>query len=314
MASILGTDFSAGLDPFTSRLFQIESGGDPNAVTGSNQGLGQFGPAERGKYGITDSSDPAQNARAVARERQEFTGILQTRLGRDPTPGEVYLMHQQGIAGGPALLTANPDVPAWQAIKQYYPSGEVAKKAITGNIPRGSPLYGKNADEITAGDFSKFWVNKFEGSGIPNIAPQHGIAQNVSGAPISSNFPLGPQGPAPQTPALGAPQQPQQQQQQLPGGFGGGLLRSTATATVTPAATATTATTAIGNGAAPPGQYATLAGLSSKTAGSIGTAGAIQEPLLNERYPSDNNPPDYSCFSLGDTSLVGQSNGTPLPS
>jgi len=218
MASILGTDFSASLDPYTSRLFQIESGGDPNAVTGSNRGLGQFGPAESKKYGITDSSDPAQQARAVAQERQEFTGILQKRLGRDPTPGEIYLMHQQGIAGGPALLTAEPSTPAWQVIKQYYPSGEVAKRAITGNIPRGSPLYGVPADQITAGDFSKFWVNKFEGSGIPNIAPQHGIAQNVSSTPISSNFPLGPQA-APQLPALGAPQQPQQQQA-LAGGFG----------------------------------------------------------------------------------------------
>jgi hypothetical protein len=217
MGSILGTDFSASLDPFTSRLFQIESGGDPNAVTGSNQGLGQFGPAERKKYGITDPTDPTQQARAVARERQEFTPILQQRLGRDPTPGEIYLMHQQGIAGGPALLTANPDTPAWQVIKQYYPSGAVAQKAITGNIPRGSPLYGLPADQITAGDFSKFWVNKFEGSGIPNIAPQQGIPQTVGAMPMSNKFPLGmdaasgPQQATPQQPpTLGAPLQPQQ--------------------------------------------------------------------------------------------------------
>jgi len=90
------------LDPYTARLFQIESGGDPNAATGSNRGLGQFGPAEERQFGLSDANrtDPDAQAAAVAREAQLHGQVLARALGRDPTPGELYLTHQQGIAGG----------------------------------------------------------------------------------------------------------------------------------------------------------------------------------------------------------------------
>lgn len=192
------------LDPNIARLFKIESGGNPYAVTGSNRGLGQFGPAEERQYGITDAnrSDPNAQAAAVQAEWDRFRPILASKLGRDPTPGELYLMHQQGIAGGPALLSADPNQPAWQAIRPYYNSDAMAQKAIGGNIPTGSALYGQDPSGITAGDFSKFWVSKFEG-GLPAGGQPLPIPENQPATYADyAKPPLTPGSPAP---PLGAP-------------------------------------------------------------------------------------------------------------
>lgn len=184
----------AAVDPnYVARLFQIESGGDPNAVTGSNRGLGQFGREEEARYGINDQNraDRAAQAAAVAKEAEEHATVLRRALGRDPTPGEMYLTHQQGIAGGPALLGADPNVPAWQAIRPYYKSDRMARLAITGNVPFDHPLYRQDADKITAGDFRNLWVNKFERSGrgaAPATAPS-GAAPAAAPGPVSSAAP-----------------------------------------------------------------------------------------------------------------------------
>ena len=115
---------------YTDRLFQIESGGNTQAVTGSNRGLGQFGPREMATFGITDWTNPDQQRRAVAIEAQVNAGPLSRVLGRQPTAGELYLAHQQGQAGAIAILS-HPELPAWQAIRPYYASDRIAKQAIT---------------------------------------------------------------------------------------------------------------------------------------------------------------------------------------
>lgn len=179
----------AAADPaYVARLFQIESGGNPNAVTGSNRGLGQFGPQEEARYGLNDTNRASREAQAaaVAREAAEHAAVLRRTLGRDPTPGEAYLTHQQGIAGGPALLGADPSIPAWQAIRPFYKSDAMARLAITGNVPSDHPLYRQDVDKISAGDFRNLWVNKFErglggaanpaAGGIPSAAPGPSVA------------------------------------------------------------------------------------------------------------------------------------------
>lgn len=173
---------------YIARLFKIESGGDPSAVTGSNRGLGQFGPQEEARYGISDANrtDPNAQAAAVQREAQEHASTLRRSLGRDPSPGELYLTHQQGQAGGPALLSADPTTPAWQAIRPYYKSDAIAKQAITGNIPSDHPLYRQDANNVTAGAFRDLWINKFErggGGGSGTIATASGPSVGVAGAP-----------------------------------------------------------------------------------------------------------------------------------
>lgn len=153
----LGPQGVGGLDPQTARTFKLESGGDPNARTGSNVGLGQFGPEEMRKYGITNPSDPNQQISAMHKETAENAQGLAKALGRQPTPGEIYLAHQQGLAGATALLT-NPNAPAWQAVRKFYPSDAVAQKAIAGNPPGG----GHFDPNAPAGAFSQAWVKQFE--------------------------------------------------------------------------------------------------------------------------------------------------------
>jgi hypothetical protein len=158
-------DLATQYPGYVDRLFHLESGGDPNSVTGSNRGLGQFGPQEEARYGITDANRTSYDAQAaaVAREAAEHASTLQKALGRPPSAGELYLTHQQGAAGGPALLTASPDQPAWMAVRPYYKSDAIAQRAISGNIPSDNPLYRSDVNQISAGDFRNLWINKFEG-------------------------------------------------------------------------------------------------------------------------------------------------------
>lgn len=168
---------NAGLGDYVKRLFHIESGGDVNAVTGSNRGLGQFGPREERLYGIDDSNRhlPEAQANAVIREMASNHDALTRALGRQPDYADHYLAHQQGRAGAVALLS-NPSVPAWVAVRQFYPNERVAKSAIMGNIPRDSPLKRLPVDQISAAGFTSMWANKFN-QGLPggeNI-PRHQV-------------------------------------------------------------------------------------------------------------------------------------------
>lgn len=150
---------------YLERLFQIESGGNPNARSGSHRGLGQFGPREEAQFGLNDANrtDPVAQAAAVAREAAGNRSRLRSVLGRDPTAADYYLAHQQGGAGAAALFS-NPSVPAWQAIRPFYRSDEAAQRAILGNIPTGSALSGVHHDKITSADFAGLWAGKFDKS------------------------------------------------------------------------------------------------------------------------------------------------------
>jgi hypothetical protein len=206
---------------YLNRLFHIESGGNPNAQTGSNRGLGQFGPNEERMYGITDANrtDPAAQAAAVAAEHAKNTPILTKALGRDPTFADHYLAHQQGVTGASALF-AQPDVPAWQAIRPFYRSDAIAQKAITGNIPSDNPLRKLDVNQISSKGFTDMWADKFN-RGLPGgavasaaLPPAFGAGaaspQDLSGAvpsgllgSMASAVPPGGAAPAP-TPPGGA--------------------------------------------------------------------------------------------------------------
>lgn len=149
------------LGDYKARVAEIESSNNPLEVTGSNKGLYQFGPEEMEKYGITDWRNVAQQNKALQLETEENYDRLSNVLGRAPTAGELYLTHQQGPSGGPALLTAPANTPAWQAIRQYYDSDGNAKQAISGNIPGTEPLSSVPVEQISASDFRNMWINRF---------------------------------------------------------------------------------------------------------------------------------------------------------
>lgn len=158
-----------GDEEYLARLAQIESGGNPYAVNASSgaRGLFQFIPSTARQYGLSDPHDPAQATAAARRLTADNRAYLRQQLGREPSPGELYLAHQQG-AGGAAKLLANPTALATEVL---------GTEAVIQN--GGAP-------GMTAAQFAAKWINKFEGTApapLPVMAvakPTTGIWEHVS--------------------------------------------------------------------------------------------------------------------------------------
>jgi hypothetical protein len=130
----------------------IESGHNPRARSGSNRGLMQLGFPEEKQTGA-NAWDPISSIKGAAQIAAGNQFAFRQSFGRDPSAGELYVMHQQGRAGGMALMNpANADQPAWQVIRPYYGSNAIAQKAIIGN--------GGNLN-MTANQFANHWSSRF---------------------------------------------------------------------------------------------------------------------------------------------------------
>jgi hypothetical protein len=173
-----GSSKVASLDPkFVAAVADIESGGDPNNRTGSYRGLFQLSPDQAQKY--------PNSMEGGATLLGEIAGRLKQRLGRDPTPTEVYLAHQQGEGGLSAHLS-NPDAPAWQNMLSTAEGRAKgpgwARQAIWGNVPDDVKAQFGNVDNITSQQFVDLWNGKlarrmggdaaqFAGPGVPSGQP-----------------------------------------------------------------------------------------------------------------------------------------------
>jgi Transglycosylase SLT domain len=158
------------------RIMHLESGGDPNINTGSYHGLFQLSRSEFKKYGGTgDIYDPEANTRAAVNKISAETAAFRQQYGREPTPTEIYLTHQQGQAGL-AAHQANPDAPAWQ---NMYSTAEGrsrgqswARQAIWGNIPSDmKSMFPAGVDSISSRQFMDLWQHKVAGT-TPTNMPQ----------------------------------------------------------------------------------------------------------------------------------------------
>ena len=76
--------------------------------------------------------------------------IAAQALGRTPEDWEVYMVHQQGDAGGPALMKAAPDAKAVDVVAPFYRDRATAERAIIANL--------------TAKDFVTLQTQRFEQS------------------------------------------------------------------------------------------------------------------------------------------------------
>jgi hypothetical protein len=146
---------ASGLDPNVMiRIGQIESGLNPRAKNpnSSASGLFQFINSTGRQYGLTNPFDAEQNTAAAMRFTSDNVSGLRRALGRDPTPGEIYLAHQQGLGGAKRLLS-NPDAPAVSLV------GEQAVR-----LNAGRP-------NMTAREFASLWDNKMSGGRAQQPTP-----------------------------------------------------------------------------------------------------------------------------------------------
>jgi hypothetical protein len=131
---------------YLSRTAEIESKFNPNAKNpnSSASGLFQFINSTARQYGLADPFDPAASTDAAARLAADNAAGLKRVLGRDPTSGELYLAHQQGL-GGASKLLGNPNASVASLVGR-----DAARLNAGGNM--------------TAGEFVKQWTGKFGGA------------------------------------------------------------------------------------------------------------------------------------------------------
>lgn len=131
------------------KIAMLESRGNPGAKNPSSSagGLFQFVDGTAGDYGLADRYDAAQASDAAARLLRDNRNRLLKNLGREPTPGELYLAHQQG-AGGAINLLRDPSQRAVDVL---------GREQVRLNLP--SSMRGR-ADSITAGEFASLWTKK----------------------------------------------------------------------------------------------------------------------------------------------------------
>jgi hypothetical protein len=102
---------AAGMDPaHFAAIAGIESSFDPGSNRNRStqyKGLFQIGRSEWARVGQGDIYNARDNALAAARLMNENRATLRKTLGRDPTPAELYLAHQQGAGFFRGALT-NP--------------------------------------------------------------------------------------------------------------------------------------------------------------------------------------------------------------
>ena len=121
-------------------IAKIESGLRPDAKAGTSSagGLFQFIDSTAANYGLRNKFDADENADAGVRLTRDNTIALTKSLGREPSPGEVYLAHFSGFGAAKKLGLASDDTPASEIF---------SPQAIRANA---SILAGKTAGQVRA--------------------------------------------------------------------------------------------------------------------------------------------------------------------
>ena len=101
-----GTEAENGLPQgYLANTVTVESGGDPNARNKSGAaGLYQFMPKTAAGLNLMNPFDPVEATQAMITHTKNNQAYFQSVMGRAPEGRELYLMHQQGMAGGTKLL------------------------------------------------------------------------------------------------------------------------------------------------------------------------------------------------------------------
>ena len=109
LKATIGTQVSPAL---VLAVMGIESGGKPDAVSPKGaQGLMQLIPATASRFGVSDSTDPAQNIKGGV----AYLDWLMTEFDRDP------LMVLAAYNAGEGAVRANAGVPPYAETRDYVP-------------------------------------------------------------------------------------------------------------------------------------------------------------------------------------------------
>jgi hypothetical protein len=141
-SAIQATAAAAGMDvPHWKAIASIESSLNPNSNFDKStqyKGLYQIGSHGEGsewqRRGKGNIYDPMDNASAAASLAAENNALFKDKFGRDPTPIETYMMHQQGPG--------------------FYTHGTMTN--IAGNTPKGYPI------ARTPEQFQTIWEKELE--------------------------------------------------------------------------------------------------------------------------------------------------------
>lgn len=150
-ATVADTAHASGIDPNEAlTVLQIESAGGQQL--GSRGTLGQD-TASAGKSVAEQAKALCDNYNAAKVKATDF-------LGRPAQPWEAYTVYQQGVAGGPALLGADPKSKAVDILAPLYSNRAKALSAIQDN--------GGNASMSVAdflGHEQQVWTQKAKEAG-----------------------------------------------------------------------------------------------------------------------------------------------------
>ena len=161
-------------EDYFKQLAKIESGDNPGAKNpvSSAKGRYQFIDSTAKQYGITAEFGTPEYEQQERAAVEKFTADnfsqLQQALKRAPTPGELYLAHQQG-AGGASKILSSPNVKAVDVL---------GKEAVLKN--------GGN-ENMTAQEFAQKWTGKFE-KGLNNDIQGGGGQEIMVGQPAGDTL------------------------------------------------------------------------------------------------------------------------------
>lgn len=163
-ATSLPLSTPAGMAAYKARVAQIESqnGADPNA----HGNIYQFQPSTWAALGGGNLGDRGEQERQMDALTAKNRAALARGLGRDPTPAELYLAHQQG-SGGALQLIQHPTDRAGDI---------VGDAAVKGN--GGDPNW-------SAAQFVNFWQAKFNRTSAPALPVGTSLPYSPLGQPIA---------------------------------------------------------------------------------------------------------------------------------
>ena len=104
------------------------------------------------------------NTNVAARKLREESDAFALRHGRAPAAVDLYMMHQQGVAGA-AMHMENPDDPAWLNMHRtregQMKGSKWARLAIWGNVPTDERMrFPGGVDSVTSREFMELWARK----------------------------------------------------------------------------------------------------------------------------------------------------------